>query len=145
MSTMNLIWYPTINPLEILGFKTKLSLNHYIKEMMHIRYHLRILQQLLHNRSLFDTQPQSIYTHYSCFKIWAGLWPWTAFLNNNDPVFCNLLFQVHILDLIFFKYVVRRTSLASDQRSYVMSEIYNGAKYFFEENSNFFKKVWTMI
>ena len=26
------------------------------------------------------------------------------FLNNNDTVFCNLLFQVHILDLIFFKF-----------------------------------------
>ena len=31
------------------------------------------------------------------------------------------------------------------KRSYVMSEIYNGAKYFFEENSNFFKKVLTML
>ena len=25
------------------------------------------------------------------------------FLNENDPVFCNQLIQVHILDLIFFR------------------------------------------
>ena len=29
-------------------------------------------------------------------------WP-LLFLNNNDPVFCNLLFVPHILDLIFFR------------------------------------------
>ena len=35
--------------LEILGLKSKFSLNHYIKKkMLHIRYHLRIFQQLPH-------------------------------------------------------------------------------------------------
>ena len=73
------------------------------------------------------------YIYILVLKTWVGLWPWKKglkyglqkagckkqghcysnregaawpflFLNNNDPVFCTLLFETHILDPIFIKF-----------------------------------------
>ena len=56
------------------------------------------------NRNYFIWQINHKLPCQSVLKTWVGLWPCILpllFLNNNDPIFCNLLFETHIFNLSF--------------------------------------------